>query len=183
VLRPQNTVLLGSFSKTVAPGLRLGWICAPKPLLEKLVVAKQASDLHSNYLAQRIVHRYVQTFDLDAHIQTICAAYGRQRALMVAMIEQHFPPEVHYTRPEGGMFLWITLPEGVSALRLFDYAKQHNVAFVPGQAFYVDGGGQNTLRLNFSNASEANIEIGIKRLAEAIKQLLHEQTQLAVATA
>lgn len=183
VLRPQNTVLLGSFSKTVAPGLRLGWICAPKPLLEKLVVAKQASDLHSNYLAQRIVYRYLQTFDLDAHIQTICTAYGQQRDLMVAMIERYFPPEVHYTRPEGGMFLWITLPEGVSALRLFDYAKQHNVAFVPGQAFYVDGGGHNTLRLNFSNASAANIDIGIQRLAEAIKQLLHEQTQMAVATA
>lgn len=180
--RPDNSVLLGSFSKIVAPGLRLGWMCAPKPLLDKLIVVKQASDLHSNYLAQRIVYRYLQDYDLDAHIQTICAAYGQQRALMVSMIEQYFPPEVQYIRPEGGMFLWVTLPEGMSAVTLFELATRHNVAFVPGQAFYVDGGGQNTFRLNFSNASEAKIEEGIKRLAGAIKQLLHEQKPAAMAT-
>ncbi|OUD14605.1 PLP-dependent aminotransferase family protein [Thioflexithrix psekupsensis] len=173
--RPNNTILLGSFSKMVAPGLRLGWLCAAKPILEKLIIAKQAADLHSNYLAQRVVHRYLQHYDLEAHLQKIRAAYGQQRRLMVSLIEQYFPPEVEYTRPEGGMFLWVTLPSHLSAMDLFELATKHQVAFVPGQAFYVDGGGHNTLRLNFSNASEAKIEEGIKRLAQAIKQLLHEQ--------
>ncbi|MHC4488701.1 MAG: aminotransferase-like domain-containing protein, partial [Planctomycetota bacterium] len=155
-----NVVLLGSFSKIVSPGLRLGWISAKKDVMAKIVIAKQASDLHSNYLSQRIVFRYLIDHDIDKHILKIREAYKRQRDLMVSMIQKQFPEEVKFTKPEGGMFLWVTLPESLSSLRLFDLAKEENVAFVPGNAFYVDGGGNNTLRLNFSNSDEERIEEG-----------------------
>ena len=169
-----NVVLLGSFSKIVSPGLRLGWICAKKDVMAKTIIAKQASDLHSSYLSQRIVFRYLIDHDIDKHILKIREAYKRQRDLMVSMIEKYFPEEIKFTKPEGGMFLWITLPESLSSLRLFDLAKKENVAFVPGNAFYIDGGGNNTLRLNFSNSDEEKIEEGIKRLARVIKKLLVE---------
>jgi 2-aminoadipate transaminase len=171
---PDGTVVLGSFSKVVAPGLRLGWICAGKDVMEKIVVAKQSSDLHSNYLSQRVVHQYLIDHDLDKHILNIRKVYKRQRDLMVSMIEKHFPQEIKCTKPEGGMFLWVTLPENLSSSYLFKLAMQENVAFVPGKAFYVDGGGDNTLRLNFSNSDEKKIEEGIKRLAKVIKKTLTE---------
>jgi 2-aminoadipate transaminase len=169
-----NVVLLGSFSKIIAPGLRLGWICAKKEVMEKIIAAKQASDLHSNYFSQRIIFRYLIDHDIDKHILKIREVYKRQRDVMVSMIEEFFPGEVEFTKPEGGMFLWITLPESLSSLRLFDLAKKENVVFVPGNAFYVDGGGNNTLRLNFSYSDEGKIEEGIKRLARVIKKLLME---------
>jgi 2-aminoadipate transaminase len=165
-----RTIVLGSFSKVVTPGLRLGWICAATDVMDKIVVAKQSSDLHSNYLSQRAVYQYLIDHDLDKHILNIRKVYKRQRDLMVSMIEQHFPEEIEYTKPEGGMFLWATLPENLSSLNLFKLAMEENVAFVPGRAFYVDGGGDNTLRLNFSNSDEEKIEEGIKRLAKVIKK-------------
>jgi 2-aminoadipate transaminase len=169
----EKTVLLGSFSKTVAPGLRLGWVCAKKPVMDKLVVAKQAADLHSNYLCQRILHQYLASHDLDAHVTTICAVYGRQKDAMAAAIETHFPAEVRVTRPQGGMFLWATLPEKLSALDLFERALAEKVAFVPGMPFFIDGGGKHNLRLNFSNADEGRIEEGIRRLGKVMKQSLN----------
>jgi 2-aminoadipate transaminase len=171
---PDGTVVLGSFSKVVTPGLRLGWICAAPDVMEKIVVAKQSSDLHSNYLSQRAVYQYLIDNDLDEHILKIREVYKKQRDLMVAMIEEHFPQEIKCTKPEGGMFLWVTLPENISSLHLFKLATEKNVAFVPGKAFYVDGGGDNTLRLNFSNSDEQKIEDGIKRLAKVIKRILEE---------
>ncbi len=169
-----NLVLLGSFSKIVAPGLRLAWICATKDVMERIIVAKQASDLHSNCLSQRIVYQYLSDHDIDEHIVKIREVYRNQRNLMISSIETYFPEEVEFTRPEGGMFLWMTLPENISALRLFDLAGGENVAFVPGSAFYVDEGGKNTLRLNFSNSNAEEIEEGIKRLAKVTKKLLVE---------
>ena len=167
-----NVILMGSFSKIVAPGLRLGWICAESDVMEKLIVAKQASDLHSNYFAQRIVHRYLIDHDIDEHIVKIREVYRNQRNMMISSIEKYFPEEVRFTRPEGGMFLWMTLPEHISALRLFDLAGGEDVAFVPGSAFYVDEGGKNTLRLNFSNSDADEIDEGIRRLAQVTKELL-----------
>nr|CBH37490.1 conserved hypothetical protein, aminotransferase class I and II family [uncultured archaeon] len=167
-----NTILLGSFSKIITPGLRLGWVCAKKDIKERIIVAKQASDLHSNYLSQRIVHQYLIDNDIDKHILKIRDAYKKRRDLMVSMITEYFPEEIKYTKPEGGMFLWITLPERISSSDLVDLAIKENVAFVPGNAFYVDGGGNNTLRLNFSNSDEEKIEEGIKRLANIIKKSL-----------
>jgi len=169
-----DVVVLGSFSKVVTPGLRLGWICAATDVMEKILVAKQSSDLHSNYLSQRAVYQYLIDHDLDEHILNIKKVYKRQRDLMVSMIEEHFPEEIKCTKPEGGMFLWATLPENLSSLHLFKLATKENVAFVPGRAFYVDGGGDNTLRLNFSNSDEEKIEEGIKRLAKVIKRVLAE---------
>jgi len=167
-----RTLLLGSFSKTVAPGLRLGWICAPQPIAEKLVVAKQASDLHSNCLCQRVLHEYLIANDIDRHIATITAEYKRGRDTMAAAIRDHFPSEVKATDPEGGMFLWVTLPKSLSAIDLFDEAIKQKVAFVPGTPFFVDGGGDHNLRLNFSNATPDRIQEGIARLGQIMKKLL-----------
>lgn len=166
-----DCVLLGSFSKIVSPGIRLGWIAACPEIMEKLIVAKQASDLHSNYLCQRIVHQYLLDNDIERHIAKIRKIYKEQRDHMVQMMEECFPEKVCFTRPEGGMFLWATLPESMSALDLFHQAIKENVAFVPGQAFYANGGGNNTMRLNFSNSDEDKISEGIIRLAKVIKAL------------
>lgn len=165
-----SAFLLGSFSKIVAPGFRMGWIIAQPELMDKLIIAKQATDLHSNFVSQLIIEQYLADNDLDAHINNIKEAYGRQRQLMVAMIEELFPTDIQFTLPEGGMFLWVTLPAGMSAMKLFEAAAARNVIFVPGDPFHVDGRGQNTLRLNFSNTHPAAIELGMTRLAEVIKE-------------
>jgi len=167
-----HTLLLGSFSKIVSPGLRLGWICAKAEVMDKLVVAKQATDLHSSYLSQRVLFQYLSDNNLEEHIETIRLGYKQRRDLMIELIDEYFPPEISYTEPEGGMFLWLTLPEGMAAMELFNEAVQFNVAFVPGEAFYIDGGGRNTLRLNYSNADEEKIQQGIYRLGEAIKKMM-----------
>ena len=170
----EQAILLGSFSKIVSPGVRLGWIVASPAIMEKLVIAKQAADLHSSSLEQRLVHRLLLDYDLDTHLDQIRAAYGSQRDVMLEMIQRYCPPEVASTRPDGGMFLWMTLPEGLSSMDLFEMAIQENVAFVPGMPFYVDGGGEDTMRLNFSNTDPARIEEGIKRLGRAMMRLLAE---------
>jgi 2-aminoadipate transaminase len=171
-LRPENTVLLGSFSKIVAPGFRLGWLVAPDPLIDKLLVAKQAADLHSSSFSQYVVHQYLADNDVDCHISSIVEAYGRQRETMLDAIQKHLPDTVRSTRPEGGMFLWVTLPDGASSMELFDLAIQDKVAFVPGDPFYVTGKGPgNTLRLNFSCVNEELIGTGIRRLGKAIRTL------------
>jgi len=170
--RSERSIILGSFSKTAAPGFRLGWLAAPREMMEKIIVAKQASDLHSNYFCQRVLYRYLLENDLDEHIETIKEAYGKQREVMVEMIAKYFPEEVSYTKPEGGMFLWATLPKGLSSLELFDQCIKKGVAFVPGAPFYANGGGKNTLRLNYSNVNAATIEEGIKRIGETMKEML-----------
>jgi len=167
----ENSVLLGSFSKILSPGMRLGWIVADKEIMNHLITAKQASDLHSNYLTQMIVHRYLTGYDVENHIQNIRDMYRIQRDCMVNMIKKYFPSDVKYTKPEGGMFLWVTLPEDMSSMELFEIAIKENVAFVPGEAFYSNNPETNTLRLNFSNSNKKKIEEGIKRLGHAIKYL------------
>jgi 2-aminoadipate transaminase len=165
-----DAVLLGSFSKIVSPGMRLGWVCSSEDIMEKLIVAKQASDLHSNYLSQRIVHQYLLDNDIDQHISEIRKIYGEQRDCMVQTMQEQFPENVSFTRPEGGMFIWVTLPEEMSSIDLFHRAIKEKVAFVPGQAFYADGGGRNTMRLNYSNCDRERIVEGITRLARAISE-------------
>ena len=167
----ENSVLLGSFSKILSPGMRLGWIVADKEIMNHLITAKQASDLHSNYLTQMIVHHYLTGYDVENHIQNIRNMYRIQRDCMVNMIKKYFPSDVKYTKPEGGMFLWVTLPEDMSSMELFEIAIKENVAFVPGEAFYSNNPETNTLRLNFSNSNKKKIEEGIKRLGHAIKYL------------
>jgi 2-aminoadipate transaminase len=171
-LMPERTILLGSFSKTVVPAFRLGWMVAPDAVMEKLVIAKQAADLHSNYFSQRVLHQYLVDNDLDAHIQSIVEVYRRQRDAMLAAMDAHMPPGIQHTRPDGGMFLWASLPEGQAAMDLFRLAIEDKVAFVPGDPFYVDGKQHNTMRLSFTTVDEPTIDEGIRRLAHAAKQLL-----------
>lgn len=167
-----KAILLGSFSKIVSPGVRLGWICAQDEIMEKLIVAKQASDLHSSCLSQRVVYQFLMDNEIDDHISRIREAYGAQRDLMLKVMEESFPEGVKYTKPEGGMFLWVTLPEGFSSLELFHRAINEKVAFVPGQAFFADGSGGNTMRLNFSNSDPERIVEGITRLSKSVKEMM-----------
>lgn len=166
-----RVILLGSFSKIIAPGMRLGWVCAHRPLYDRLVIARQAADLHTSALSQLILARYLATNDLDAHIAQLRATYRANRDAMLAAIEQYFPAgAVELIRPGGGMFLWCRLTNGVSAEALFHIAMQSNVLFVPGTAFYPEANraGDQYMRLNFSNASPDSIRAGIERLGHAI---------------
>jgi len=169
---PENTILLGSFSKTIAPGFRIGWIAAPEHIMERLITAKQASDLHTNYFVQRVIYQYLTDNDFDEHIGRIVNVYHNQCSAMIRSIENHFPSNISHTRPAGGMFLWATLPEGVSSMELFELAIEDKVAFVPGNPFYIDEETTNTLRLNFSCVDEDTIETGIERLANSMERLL-----------
>jgi 2-aminoadipate transaminase len=168
---PDQTIITGSFSKILAPGMRLGWVVAPREIMESIVIAKQASDLHSNYLSQRIAYEYLTRQDIDDHIRKIRTAYKNQRDCMIQVISEEFPESVTYTKPQGGMFIWITLPDGCSSMEVFENALEENIAVLPGSPFYIDGGGADTLRLNFSNSTEEKIITGIGRLAKVIRRL------------
>ena len=144
---------------------------APQWLMENLVIAKQAADLHTDYFAQRVLFDYLQHNDLDRHIETITRVYGGQRDAMLAAIHRHLPAAVEYTEPDGGMFLWLTLPDRVSSMRLFEIAIRARVAFVPGHPFYIGRSWSDTLRLNFSCVDEAAIDTGVSRLAAALDRL------------
>lgn len=167
---PEQTIITGSFSKILAPGMRLGWVVAPPAVMEQIVIAKQASDLHSNYLSQRIAYEYLREGTIDEHIQKIQDAYKNQCECMLRVMAETFPDSVTWTRPHGGMFVWITLPDGCSSQDVFEAALQEQVAVLPGTPFYVDGGGMSTMRLNFSNSTDDKIVTGIKRLARVIKK-------------
>lgn len=168
---PENTILLGTFSKTVVPGLRVGWIVAKKEYIQKLEVAKQAADLHTDVFAQRLIFDFITHNDLNGHLQKITVAYGLQANAMLESIQEYFPKEVEFTKPEGGMFLWVTLPQGCSSMKLFELAIEKNVAFVPGVPFYIGRNDSNTLRLNFSCSNPGEIREGIKRLADCFYRL------------
>ncbi|OHD11513.1 MAG: aspartate aminotransferase [Spirochaetes bacterium GWB1_36_13] len=164
----EGGILLGSFSKTVVPSFRIGWVCAQKEIMNKLVIAKQGADLHTNYFSQRVVMQYLTDYNIENHINKIKESYKKQREKMVEAIEAYFPKGISYTRPEGGMFLWVELPSFISSMKLFEKAVAENVVFVPGSPFYLEGG-DNALRLNFSNSSEAVIDEGMRRLSKALK--------------
>ncbi|HNX17421.1 MAG TPA: PLP-dependent aminotransferase family protein [Methanoregula sp.] len=168
---PGQSVISGSFSKITAPGMRIGWMYAPKQILDAFNTAKQAADLHSNFLCQLILSRYLETHDLDSHIKKIVAVYGRQCRLMCDLFDDLMPALSH-TTPEGGMFLTATLPEGLSAMTVFREGIAGKVAVLPGMPFFVDGGGDDTIRLNFSNADEEKIKEGMHRLACVINKHL-----------
>ncbi len=171
-LLDDQTILLGSFSKVVSPGMRMGWVVAKQDIMERLVIAKQASDLHSNYFTQRVLYQYLCDNDLDEHIQTIKAMYLAQREQMLSSIKQYFDPSITYTEPEGGMFLWVTLPQGISAMGLFEKAVSEKIVYVPGDPFYPNGEDLNTLRLNYTNSSIQEIEEGIQRLAKVFNSAI-----------
>ena len=169
---PDQTIITGSFSKILAPGMRLGWVVANPEIMEQLVIAKQASDLHSNYLSQRIACQYLRQQNIDEHIRTICKVYKTQCHLMIDLIREKFPESVTCTEPEGGMFTWLTLPEGLSSSDVFEKALAVGVAVLPGTPFYTDGGGSTTIRLNFSNSTEQKIVTGMERLSQVISRMM-----------
>ncbi len=169
---PDQTIITGSFSKILAPGMRLGWVVAPPDIMEQLVIAKQASDLHSNYLSQRIAFQYLHQQNIDDHIQKICQVYKTQCHLMIDMIREKFPESVNFTEPKGGMFIWLTLPEGISSTEVFEQSLKKGVAVLPGTPFYTDGGGGNTIRLNFSNSTEQKIITGMERFSNVLNTLM-----------
>ena len=167
-----QVVYLGTFSKTFCPGLRLGWVAGPKELVDKYVLVKQGADLHTSTLPQRLLQLYLDRHDFDAHIQRIRTLYHRRRNVMLEAMDRFFPPGVRYTRPQGGLFLWVELPEQLNARDLLTASLAENVAFVPGGAFFPNGGHEHTIRLNFSNMPEERIREGIQRLARVIRNFL-----------
>lgn len=160
---PERTVLLGTFSKTVAPGFRVGWIVAPQAVYDKLLVAKQATDLHTSSLSQLILSTYLENNDLDQHLAKIATHYGENCLEMEAAFVEAFAGEINFTKPEGGMFLWGVLPENMESMALFDYCAQEKVVFVPGEPFYTDGKPTRTFRLSFSCVDSASIQEGLER--------------------
>lgn len=170
---PEGCIYLGSFSKVLAPGLRLGYVVAPQAIYPKLLQAKQAADLHSPSFNQRLVAEVLKDGFLDRHVPTIRALYKRQRDAMHAALERELASlGVTWSRPDGGMFLWARLPEGMNAIELLPEAVERNVAFVPGAAFYAEAPDARTLRLSFVTASPAQIDTGIKALADTVRARL-----------
>jgi 2-aminoadipate transaminase len=173
-----NVIYLSTFSKTLAPGLRLGWIVAPTEVARRCVMAKQGMDLHTSSFVQMVAYEVVKDGFLKGHVRRIRHVYRERRDIMLDAMARHFPPSIRWTRPHGGLFLWVTLPEVVYAAVVLEKAVANKVAFVPGTAFYPDGGGRNTFRLNFSNAQPEQIKIGIKRLGEVLATELKYEDEL-----
>ncbi len=169
-----RTLYCGTFSKTLAPGLRVGWVCGAKSVISRLVLMKQASDLHSSTINQ-IAMTGVAVNGFNQQVMKLRKAYGQRRDNMLTALEKYMPEGVNWTRPKGGMFIWVTLPEHIDGTQLLQKSlKTQKVAFVPGQAFFADGSGANTIRLSFSLADEATIKDGIKRLGSLIRDALLE---------
>jgi 2-aminoadipate transaminase len=167
---PEGTVYLGSFSKVLAPGLRLGYVVAPPELCPKLLQAKQAADLHTPGFNQRVVYEVIRDGFLREHVPTIRARYKAQRDTMRAALEHHMPSGCHWSVPAGGMFFWVELPEGTDAHALLPRAVEHGMAYVPGAAFFADHAKPNTLRLSFVTVAPDQIERGIQMLARVLKE-------------
>jgi hypothetical protein len=167
-----RTIYCGSFSKTLSPGLRIGWVCAAKSVVNQMVLLKQAGDLHTATLNQMAIAE-VANGDFDEHLEKLRGLYRSRRDRMLAALETHMPAGVEWTKPEGGMFVWVTLPKGMDGAKLLEQAlKTEKVAFVPGGAFFADGSGANTLRLNFSSPSQQAIDEGIARLGRVLTAAL-----------
>jgi 2-aminoadipate transaminase len=163
-----NVIYTSTFSKILAPGLRLGWVVAPPEVIRKLVQAKQGADLHTSSFNQAVAYEVAKGGFIDSHINVIRDLYGKRRDLMLGAMDGYFPPGVEWTHPEGGLFVWCTLPESLNAAEVLQAAIKQKVAFVPGAPFYPTGGGHNTLRINFSMATNDQIRDGISRLGNVL---------------
>lgn len=171
-MNPGGVIYMGSFSKVLTPGIRLGYVVGPTPLIRKLEQAKQAADLHTAQLTQMVVYEVIKDGFLNEHIPTIRTLYAKQCNAMLEAMSKHFPEGVRWTKPEGGMFIWVTLPEHMDSKQLLDEAIQQNVAFVPGGPFYANNPEKNTLRLSFVTVSPERINEGIEKLGKLIKAKL-----------
>ena len=167
-----RVVYLGSFSKIISPGLRVGFAIADPEIFPKLTIGKQSTDTHTSNLTQAIVYEFCSRGLLAEHLPGVIADYREKRDLMLDLLDKYFDDEIKWTRPEGGLFLWLELPEGVSATEMLKEALKEKVAFIPGASFFASGAGDNTIRLNFSNPSLADIEEGMVRLSRVIKEFL-----------
>lgn len=165
-----HTVFLGSFSKTVAPGVRIGWIAGREPLLSILTLLKEGSDIHSAHPTQEAVAEYMKLYDLDEHIEEICKVYKKRRDLMNQALQDYFPKGAKWTCPEGGFFFWVELPEEINATERINEAIDRGVVYVPGTAFYAEGGHHHTLRLNFTHVPEEDIAKGIEILGAVLAE-------------
>lgn len=168
---PERVVMLGTFSKTFVPGFRLGWVVAPTSIIDRLIVAKQSTDLCTPAFTQLVAARYLASGAYDANIQKTCTLYKHKKEVMIGAFEAYMPEGVKWTNPDGGLFLFLKLPKQYDTRELFDLAIKENVAFVTGEAFHCDGSGKHTMRLNFSFASDEKIVEGVRRLANAIRHL------------
>jgi len=165
-----NVIYLSTLSKTLAPGLRVAWIVAPESVIQRLVQMKQGVDLHTSTFTQMVAYEVAKGGFLDRHVRTIRKVYGERRNAMLASLARHFPEEAAWTKPQGGLFLWVTLPPGIDSAELLKDALAEKVAFVPGASFFPAGGGERTLRLNFSYCTPEKIDEGIRRLGGVVKR-------------
>ncbi|HEX7734660.1 MAG TPA: PLP-dependent aminotransferase family protein [Ktedonobacteraceae bacterium] len=163
-----NVILLNTFSKVLTPGLRVAWIVGPEEVVRKLTLAKQGADLQTPTLNQMIAYELTREGFLEQHVPVIRQLYRERRDAMLAALEEYFPDTVTWTHPQGGLFLWVTVPEGVDTGQLLNDALEYRIAFVPGAAFHANGGGANTMRLSFSNVNAERIEEGIRRLGKLL---------------
>jgi 2-aminoadipate transaminase len=163
---------LGTFSKTFCPGYRIGWIAGDKRAIANYVLVKQGADLQCNTIAQRVISKYLELYDIDEHIEKIRAVYKRRRDITAKTMEDEFPPGVRFTRPQGGLFAWVELPSDINARDVLEECLKNNVAFVPGGSFFPNGGKENTFRINFSNMPEDRIVEGLKCLAGVLKKFI-----------
>ncbi|HWC86648.1 MAG TPA: PLP-dependent aminotransferase family protein [Solirubrobacteraceae bacterium] len=163
-------VYAGTFSKILSPGMRLGWTVAPRPVLEKMNVGKQASDLCSSSLSQHFVAAYFESGPWHEYVRSLIEIYRRRRDVMLDALAEHYPREAHWTHPEGGLFIWATLPDYIDTTDLLARALEQRVAFVPGRAAYVDGRGGSSMRLNFSGVGENDIREGVRRIGEVVRE-------------
>ncbi|MDD5502823.1 MAG: PLP-dependent aminotransferase family protein [Candidatus Thermoplasmatota archaeon] len=172
-----RVIYLGTFSKVLAPGFRIGWIIAPKKILDRFVMLKQSTDLCTNVFAQHVAYEYLRGGYIDEQIKSIRKLYKRKRDIMVQEMQKNFPKGVTWTVPKGGMFLWVTLPEGTDTRRMFAHSIEKKVAYVIGDAFYPDGDDTRSMRINFTYSSDEEIIEGIKRLSEIIKDEMKRSSE------
>ncbi|MCC3649015.1 MAG: PLP-dependent aminotransferase family protein [Bacillota bacterium] len=175
-----RVIYLSTFSKIFTPGLRLGWICADETFIDKYVAFKQTADLHTDSFAQRITAKYMELYDIEEHINKIKAVYKERCTAMLSCIEEFFPNHLSYSKPEGGLFIWVELPEGIDSAHIFTECLKNNVACVPGAPFFPNGTQKNTLRLNYSNMSKERIIEGMKRMGEVLHRELQNDSLLTV---
>ena len=169
-----NVLCTGSFSKIFCPGFRIAWIAGDKEIIRKYVLVKQGTDLQCNTIAQMTIAEYLKRYDIDKHIKKIIEVYKKRRDIAIECIERYFPDNIKFTRPKGGLFTWIELPEGISAREVLEKCLDRKIAFVPGGSFFPIENKENTLRINYSNMPEDKIEEGLKIMGEVVKEYIRE---------